>query len=297
MLINRFRLSPVSASAFLLLGGCGGGEPGGGAESAAVTVVAAPTAAAPTPAPTPSATASDPASDAEAAGTRRLATLPRLQLSDMALWNWNGRWHASEWGNWMGPLPWKYDHVAQKANGDTVFTLDATGAPQLMAQNGTPGAVQGMWEADVTLPTLKDGVVVAPLWLYDGESKDEIDFELAGRKGLDVTLHASVNGVMQHNSVRLFAGRDMSGERHRYGIKMNQSAGYVEMYVDGQRVHRWTRKGKSAFVSHPMKPVIEMWAANPDDAGFVSWVGRWTGLAPNQALTMTVHGYGYAAAP
>lgn len=226
-----------------------------------------------------------------------MSPLPRLNFSDMALWNWNGKWHASEWGNWQGPIPWKYDHIVQAANGDTYFKLDNAGAPELQAMNGTASLTQGLWEADVTLPALKEGLVVAPLWLYDSESRDEIDFEYAGRRGLDVSMHVNVNGSMQRNTVRLFAGRDMSGQRHRFGIKMDQKKGFVEMYLDGERVHRWDRSTAKAFVSRPLKPWIEMWAANPNDAGYVSWVGKWTGLAPNQTLTMTVHGYGYNAAP
>lgn len=251
-----------------------------------ITVVTAPK---PTPKPTPT-PAPTPTPTPQPVAAARL--LP-LDLSDMRLWNWGGKWHASEWANNMGPIPWHYDRVRQPDGGDTYFRLDSAGAPELMANGGTPSHALGLWEADVTLPQLKDGLVVAPLWLYDGASRDEIDFEYAGRNGLDVTLHASLNGVMQYNTVRLFAGRDMSGERHRFGIKVDQPAGYVEMYLDGALVHRWSRAGMKFFVTHPVKPVISMWAADSSNSDFVSWVGRWGGLPANASLTMTVHGYGY----
>ena len=225
----------------------------------------------------------------------KLAALLPLDLSDMRLWNWSGKWHASEWGNGMSPIPWKFDHITQPAATDTFFKLDAAGAPELQAMGGTPVYSRGLWETDVTLPQLKDGLVVAPLWIWDSNSGDEVDFEYAGRKGLDVTLHASLNGAMQQNTVRLFAGHDMSGERHRFGIKADAALGYVEMYVDGSRVQRWDRSTMSFFISHPMKPIISMWAADPNNAGFVYWVGQWPGLAPAETLTMTVHGYGYTA--
>lgn len=243
----------------------------------------------PTPAP-PSATATPPTT---AAAVLAADKLPPLNLSDMRLWNWAGVWHASEWDNGESPLPWRYNHVRQPARGDTIFTLDTTGAPQLQGQGGTPAAANGMWESEVTLPKLRDGLIVAPLWLYDPASKDEIDFELAGRKGLDVTLHAYVNGAHKSATARLFAGRDLSGERHRFGIKVNQTAGFVEMYVDGQRVYSWSRSSMSFFVSKPLKPFIEMWAAKPTNSGYVQWAGKWTGITAATPVTMTVHGYRY----
>jgi hypothetical protein len=238
--------------------------------------------AAPTPAPTP---------------TPILSTLKPLNLTDMWLWNWGGRWMASEWGNGNSPLPWKYNHVNQPTAADTYFTLDTNGAPELQALGGTPAYSRGLWETEVTLPKLKDGLIVAPLWVYDPNSRDEVDFEFAGRKGLDVTMHSYPNGVHQQDTTRLFAGQDMSGQRKRFGIKIDESAGYVEMYVDGALIHRWNRSGMPYFISHPVKPWIEMWASNPKNAGFVSWAGKWPGIDTNEVLKMTVHGYGYTALP
>lgn len=295
------RTSVATILAGLMVTGCGGG--GGNPTSSAVTVVSASTvsfAAAPAPVPAPSPTPTpdvtlDTNVDAEAL-RRAPVALPPLNLSDMSLWNWGGRWHASEWGNGMSPIPWHYDRVVQPAGKDTLFTLDATGAPQLQAMGGTPVYTRGLWETEVTLPRLTDGVVVAPLWLWDDASRDEVDFEFAGRGGLDVTLHAAVNGQMRQDTVRLFAGRDMSGQRHRFGIRIDDQAGLVDMFVDGVRVHRWERSKMAFFVSRPLKPMIEMWAADPNNAGFVGWVGRWTGLPNGQPLRMTVHGFGYTAA-
>lgn len=216
-----------------------------------------------------------------------------LDLADMSLWNWGGKWHASEWSNWMSAIPWKYANVTQPAGRDTYFRLDASGAPQLQAMNGTLATANGSWEADVTLPELHDGLIVAPLWLWDAGSRDEIDFEIAGRDGLDVTLHANLNGTMQRSSVRLLKGQNLSQQRHRFGIKIDQAAGFVDMYLDGVRVHRWNRAAMGFFVSQPLKPMIEMWAADPNNSGFVSWAGKWAGLAPGQSVNMTVHGFGY----
>ena len=222
-----------------------------------------------------------------------LTPLLPLDLSSFWLWNWSGKWIGSEWGNGNSPLPWKFDHVAQPAGADTLFTLDGAGGPQIQA--GTAEAkADGLWEADVTLPQLREGLIVAPLWLYDPASRDEVDFEFAGRRGLDVSMHSYVNGAHVQNTVRLFAGTDLSGQRKRFGIKVDQATGFVEMYVDGVRVHRWDRSGMTGFITHPVKPWIEMWAANPWDGGFVGWAGSWTPLAQGEKLTMRVHGYGYS---
>jgi hypothetical protein len=223
-----------------------------------------------------------------------LTPLLPLNLTTMRLWNWGGKWIGSEWSNANSPLAWKFGHINQPAGADTLFTLDAGGAPEIQA-GSAEAKTDGMWESEVTLPQLRDGLVVAPLWLYDSTSRDEIDFELAGRNGLDVTMHVYVNGVHKQNSVRLFAGIDLSGQRKRFGIKVDQQTGYVEMYVDGKRVQRWDKGTLGYFVSHPIKPRLEMWAANPSNSGYVQWVGKWTPLAAGQALTMRVHGYGYKA--
>jgi hypothetical protein len=212
----------------------------------------------------------------------------------MWLWNWSGTWIGSEWGNGNSTLPWKFDHIQQPAGADTLFTLDAAGAPQMQGGGGTAAANDGLWETEVTLPQLRDGLIVAPLWVYDPTSRDEIDFEFAGRRGLDVSMHVYVGGVHKQNTVRLFADTDMSGQRKRFGIKVDQTSGYTEMYLDGKLVHRWDRATLGYFVSRPLKPWIEMWAANPASSGFVQWVGQWTPLPAGQTLTMRVHGYGFS---
>lgn len=276
----------------LTLAGCGGSE-----SDEASTGASAPIAVVPGPAAAPAApaTASGPVPAPALQPASVASTLPPLDLSDMRLWNWSGKWHASQWANDMSPIAWRFDRVTRTASGDVLFRLDSGGAPELQAVDGTTAEASGFWEAEVTLPQLRDGLVVAPLWLYDKNSRDEIDFEFAGRKGLDVTMHVNVGGQMRTTSTRLFAGRDMSGERHRFGIRVDQAAGTIDMFLDGARVHRWERSVTPNFVSRPLKPFISMWAANPTNGGFVSWVGAWAGLAPGEALTMTVHGYGFSA--
>ena len=213
------------------------------------------------------------------------STLPALVPGE--LWSFK-TWMASEWAS-MGPAPFRFDHVA--ANGsDVVMFTDADGGPELKSYDFASGAdkTSGLWEVDVTLPPMRDGLIVAPIWLYNQDGGHEIDFEFAGRKGLDVSVHVGTASVA---SDRLHAGEDWSGQRHRFGIKMNQAARWAEMYIDGVMVKRFD--GSTGFPDKPMRPIIEMWAADPNNGGFVGWAGKWIGVAPDETLVMTVHGYRY----
>lgn len=257
----------------------------------AATAVASVPAPRPTPKPATTQVASTTVSSTTT--TPVLAKLAPLDLSDMRLWNWNGKWHASEWDHAFSTIPWRYNRVVRQSTGDVKFRLDSTGAPQLQALNGTPSYSRGLWEVEATIPTLREGMVVAPLWLYDPTSKDEIDFEFVGRRGLDVTIHAYPGGVHKKHTVRLLAGTDMSGKRMRFGIRLDQTAGTATMLIGGNPVHTWTRAQLGWFVSRPVKPFIELWAANPQLTWLTQWTGVWTPLAAGDHRTMTVHGYGY----
>lgn len=220
--------------------------------------------------------------------------LPPLDLSDMRLYNYKAPWNASEWDNSGSKIPWRFNHVRQ--NGETVtLTLDANGAPQLQAVQGTKAELDGLWESDVTMPELREGVVVAPLWLYSQDTKDEIDFEFVGRRGLDVSMHAWPGGNHLSKTVRLFAGTDFSRRRLCLGIKSDATAGKVEMLIDGKVVYTWSKGNLDFFVTHPMRPFIEMWAADPSNSGLVGWTGEFTGFKPGESMVMTVHGYRYSA--
>lgn len=295
---NWLGMSAVHLALAASVAGCGGGTGAAIGDSVAVVPgplpVSTPTPSpSPTPTPTPTATTTQQGTPTPANPASDLSKLPPVDLSDMKLWNYAGKWHASEWDSAVSTIPWRYNHVTQPNRADTYLRLDEAGAPELQAVTGTPAQTDGLWEADVTLPTLMDGLVVAPLWLYNQKTHDEIDFEYAGRKGLDVTLHANVNGAMKQTSVRLFAGKDMSGQRHRFGIRTDLAAGVIEMFFDGKSVQRWTRDKAPIFITTPLRPWFSMWAANPANAGLVGWTGTWPGLPAGGSLTMTVHGYRY----
>lgn len=212
----------------------------------------------------------------------------------MALWRWSAPWHASQWDNEFGPIAWKYDHVRQRSDGSVDFILNASGAPQLQAVDGTPARRDGLWEAEVTLPEMRDGMIVAPLWLYNSDTRDEIDFEFAGRKGLDVSIHRYVDGVHKSKTVRLFAGQDFSGRTMRFGIDVDSDAGVIDMLVDGEVVYSFLRSDTGWFVNDPLRPFMQFFPLYPEDAGFVYWAGKWQGMRAGEELRMTVHGYEYS---
>lgn len=211
-----------------------------------------------------------------------------LDLSDMALWNWSGQWHASHWDHAFSDIPWRYDHVAQ-TDGDTLFRLDADGAPELKAE--APAAVRsGLWEVDVTLPQMQRGLVAAPIWLYNQGNGDEIDIEMAGEHGMQVTLHSYRTGSHQKASATIPDSRRLYGTRVRLGIDVDLDAGYAEFIVDGVTVHTFYRsQHEAAFPTTALKPIISMWTAKRGLGWAEGWLGSWDGTP----ATMTVHGYRY----
>lgn len=222
------------------------------------------------------------------------STLPRLDISTMKLWDWNQPWAASQWANPNSTIPWRFDRIAAQSDGRVLFLLDSIGAPQLQAVNGTPAQTSGLWEVDVTLPQLREGLVVAPLWLYNSTTRDEIDFEFAGLKGLDVTMHCYPGGVHKKVTTRLFPWQNLSGRRFRLGIRLNTTTGRAEMIVNGTTMRVFDRATTGFFISSGLKPFIEMWAADPSKTDLVNWVGTWRPLASGQRLTMAINGYRYS---
>jgi hypothetical protein len=224
-------------------------------------------------------------------------SLPPLDLSDMLLWNYNGKWHPSEWANNFSYAPWRADHIRQKRNGSVDFLLDDIGTSELKSEAGIPTALRGTWEVEVTLPSLRDGMVTAPLWLYNQKLKEEIDFEFAGRRSLDVTIHAYPGGIHRTKTVPLFAGQDFSHCTLRLAIKADIPAGWAEMYVEGQMVKRFTRQELGYFPTGATRPIISLWSARDNHPGFVAWLGRWKPLPAGKQLVMTIHGYRYTPLP
>ena len=291
--MRRSLMAVMAAS--VTVSGCGadGSKPAPQAAVAQpVAVAPAPAPApAPTPSPTPAPTPTTPPGDVTTAGTQQ--ALPPLDLSEMRLWNYSAKWHASQWNNDFGAHPWRYDHVRPRKNGDVDFVLDSVAAPELIGQQSNGYYDSGLWEADVTIPALREGMVVAPFWLYNHNTREEFDFEFAGTRGLDVTIHAYPGGQHKTLTKRISTGEGWAGRRARFGIRVNQKAGWTEMLIDNKVVHRFTREELGYFATDKFKPMFSVWATQPGHSSLEAWTGRWKGLEPGQEVTMTVHGYRY----
>ena len=220
--------------------------------------------------------------------------LPPLDVSDMRPWNYDAAWHASHWDNNFSRIPWRSDRVSFAPNGDVVMRLDRSGAPQLKSERRIAMADRGTWEVEVTLPELREGLVVAPLWLYNEERREEIDFEFAGTKSLDLSVHAYPEGEHRQTTVSVFEGMDFSNCTVRFKIIADIPAGWAKMYVDDRLVHRFEKDDLGYFLTGKTRPIIEMWAARDDHDGFVQWLGKWRDLPAGKDLTMRVHGYRYS---
>lgn len=228
-----------------------------------------------------------PAAPAIGSGETQPSPLPPLDLSNMRLWNWQGLWHASEWDHAFSDIPWRFNHVTQAENGDTFFKLDQNGAPELQAIN-QPAHTKGLWETEVTLPNEASGLATAPLWLYNQSSKDEIDFEFVGTKGLQVNIHSYSTGRHVQAPVMIPGTTGWSGRRVRFGIRTDLDAGRIDLMVDGKLVHSYLRSANpGAFPKTALKPFISMWPAKSGLSWAESWLGKWAG----QPTTMVVHGY------
>ena len=222
--------------------------------------------------------------------------LPPLDVSDMRLWNYEAAWHASQWDNAFSRIPWRSDHVSLAANGDVVLRFDGSGAPQIKSGSRIAMADKGTWETEVTLPEMREGMVVAPLWLFNQDRREEIDFEFAGTKSLDLSLHAYPRGEHRKTTVSVFKGMDFSNCTVRFKIVADIPAGWASLYVEDELVHRFERKDLGYFVTGKTRPIIEMWAGRDDHEGFVQWLGKWRDLPPGKALAMRVHGYRFSPA-
>ena len=219
-----------------------------------------------------------------------MRALAPLDLGDMRLWNWQGTWHASHWDHAFSDVPWRFGNVQRSPNGDVRFHLDRTGAPELQGMNQPP-QTKGLWQTDVTLPDLASGLVVAPLWVYNQKTKDEIDFEFAGKEGLQVTIHSFDDGQHKQAHVTVPGSADWSGRRVRFAIRVDLDAGWINMLVNGQVVHTFTRdENPEAFPSSGLKPFISMWPAKSGLAWAESWVGAWDGMP----ASMIVHGFRFS---
>ncbi|MGY2732816.1 hypothetical protein [Sphingomonas sp. UYP23] len=184
-----------------------------------------------------------------------------------------------------------------KRGTDAVLVMDAKGSGHLQAQNATPIYRDGLWETLVTLPTMRDGVDTAAFYLYADGNADELDFEFFGRRGLFVTVHT---GGKMTKFIKVGEAADFDGKTVRFGIRVDQSSGFVSMMVNGAEVHRFVRGATFAddnstplWITTPMKAHYDMEPSTPAQD---SWLNHWAGFtSSHDKMEMVVHGYRYSS--
>lgn len=214
-------------------------------------------------------------------------SLPDFSAITLRLWDWSAPMAPSQWSeSKLGGYDWRADHAVVR-DGELRLSVSEKASGQVQT-NDSAASSSALWEVDVTIPQMRDGLVAAPLWTFNDDTFDEIDFEVVGRKGLQLTIWSAVDG--KHTTVwsRQIIEGDLSGRRFRLGI--GYAAGErVVFFIDGQRVAEVTpADAPQGFPSTPQKPYFDLWVANGLNPG---WAGRWTPLQSGERLTMRLHGY------
>lgn len=161
----------------------------------------------------------------------------------------------------MGLDDWRSDPAVRT---DEVLNLSvserASGQVQTLAAKAA--AVSALWELDVTLPQMPDGLIAAPLRTFNGAPFDEIDFEVVGRTGLQLTFWTAVGGRRTAVwSDKVIPG-DLSGRRFRLGIAY-EAGERIRLFVDGRVVADIPPENSPTGVpTMSQKPYFDLWAAN-----------------------------------
>lgn len=195
---------------------------------------------------------------------------------------WSNPWTPSDWGEpKLSGHDWSPANVSIDG-GDLVLRMTGSNAAQVQARAATASR-SATFEVDSTLPEMRPGLIAAPLWLYSHDTRDEIDFEATGPKGLTVTVYARGAAVYSETLIR----GNLSGRRYRLAIEY-QAGRRIVFWIDGVARAEVTpaSTARGAFPDAPLKPLIELWPTMSEE-----WAGRWTPLGSGESLTMRIHGY------
>jgi len=195
----------------------------------------------------------------------------------LQVWNWTNAWGPSEWDEpKLSGYPWSSAN-AQLIGDDLSIKVTEKKSAQVQ-QNDAGLSTSARWDVDVTLAPQTPGLIQAPLWLYNKDTKDEIDFEYAGDKGLQLNVYAKGISVW---------GKVIKGDFKREELAVEYRAGKSIIFLaNGAELDRVTpemTKG-NAFPASPMKALMEMWVS-----GAVGWAGAWKGAGTG--LEMRIHGF------
>lgn len=186
---------------------------------------------------------------------------------------WARDYGVSSWddGAWMIGQ-WVYAHVIREGNGLTLIS-NAAGHGQLQHHKGR--FREGRIGVLADIGRIRPDGVVAPLWTYtgwqegqDGSGRFEFDYEIAGRKELQINYHDGIqrpNGPPSWRTVHTIPG-DWSNRRVRFEIDYSESGGYADFLIDGESVYRLTRAEVEGWgMQWPDKPMFtlyHLWVVN-----------------------------------
>ena len=117
-----------------------------------------------------------------------LAPLPDFSNVSLRLWDWDAPMAPSQWSEpKLGGYDWRADHAVIR-DGELVLSVSERASGQVQTQAAASGATEALWEVDVTLPPMRDGLIAAPLWTFNAKTFDEIDFEVVAVSYTHLTL-------------------------------------------------------------------------------------------------------------
>lgn len=216
--------------------------------------------------------------------------LPDWSKVKLQLWKYDNPFFPSQWSEpKLGGYDWKASNV-KIVDGELQLTVSEKASAEVIG-GGKSDSSSARWEVDVTLPTMRPGLIAAPLWTFNDKAHEEIDFEIVGTKGLQLTVWANVNNKHKSVWVKWVRLGDLSGKRYRLGIEY-EAGKRVAFFVDGEEAAVVTPADTAggAFPNKPMKPYFDLWVA-AGDVMDPRWAGKWEPMAPTDRLVMTIHGY------
>ena len=204
-----------------------------------------------------------------------------------------GAWHSAQWvpADWANPPdhsgPYRADHVVRNPDGVLDLILDAKGEAGVV--QGVGRTARGRYAFSFVVPPMHDGQDAAA-FLYDNATRDEVDVEVVGRRGLQLNVH---HDGQEHPVWPANYRGDLSG-RTITGVIEIDAGRQVTWSLDGREVLRL----RPTDVAPNVLPSAEMAFIfnNTTVLNAPKWIGRWKGLRGARSV-MHVLGFRYTPLP
>lgn len=183
----------------------------------------------------------------------------------------NSVWQMADWANGgMFGCAWKPDHISYSSGGMNI-SLDDQSNDNLNDTSGECRTISSYayGNFETSMKSAQGSGTVSSFFLYDDNSRDEIDVEILGKNPSQVQFNYFVNGQGGHEKV-IDLGFDSSAGFHNYRIEYGK--GFINWYVDGRwqwGVNDQGLNGGCAMPSHPMKIMMNLW----NGVGVNDWLG------------------------